>query len=154
MGQGTFQPAFPALTPVMQIRAAPGFLASRVNLHPLRCADDAHHLPFWHHDATADAGALRNMFHALNWYPGHLSFNPQPCLARKGAGYEAQLPLFFTGAFAAALVLLAPNDFTAYLIKFQLNALFLDLLAFLLARAFLVFRLLTGRLKDLRFQLE
>ena len=58
----------------MQVRAASGQFARRVNQHPIRRADDAHQLAFRHDGAASHTGPLGNMLHALNrssWTPSY-----------------------------------------------------------------------------------
>jgi hypothetical protein len=74
VSQGTFHPDLPAGGTIMQVRAASGQLARRIDHHPIRTADDAHQLSLCQYRATSNAGSLGYVFHALNGFLGHLRY--------------------------------------------------------------------------------
>ena len=58
----------------MQVSAASGQFARRINHHPIRTADDAHQLPLCQYRAASNAGPLGYVLHALNSFLGHLRY--------------------------------------------------------------------------------
>ncbi len=62
----------------MQISPAPSDFSRRVDLHPVRAADNAHQLAFCQYGAASNASALGDMLDALNGFLGHLHYKTLP----------------------------------------------------------------------------
>lgn len=58
----------------MQVGSASISFASKIHLHALWGMHHANQSPFCNYLATADAGALRYMFHSLSRFFSHLRF--------------------------------------------------------------------------------
>jgi len=143
--QRTLEGTFPAFPAIVQIGSSSGELASRIHLHSLGCAHQTDQPAFGQNFTAAHTGPLRHMFYTLNRFLRHLRLK-----SLHSAMTITILPIV-AKLIVTALVLLATDDFAAFLIEFQLNALFLTLLALLLIG---VVFLCTGGLEDLRLHLE
>lgn len=137
-GERALQTSFPASATVVQVCPPPGQFAGWVDLHAIGCTHDADHRPLGQDFATAHTRPLGHMLHTLDRFLfGHLQ------------SLRETLPVL-AKIFVAALVLLAADHFTEFLIVLELHALLLAFLVLLFILRFIVIRL-SGGLEDLGF---
>jgi hypothetical protein len=139
MRQRAFQAAFPTFAAVMQIGASPANFTGRVHLHPFGRAHDAHHLPLGQNFTAAHTRALGHMLHVWTGFLDTPSIIP----SSDAGGITNILPIYLRRQMRRrrACASCGPQLRQAFFVELKLNTLLLALLAFLLIRRLIFYRL-------------
>jgi hypothetical protein len=141
MGKRALQATFPTLAAVVQVSAAPGKFAGRINLHTINRADNTDHCPLGQNFPAAHTCPLGYMLDTLDGF----------LFRHLRSQYKFVLPVLAETSFTT-FMFLAADHFAKFLVELKLDALLLTLLALLLSIIIFAFR--SGSLEDLRLHRE